>query len=457
MQLINPANGRVFKEIQEDNTYSISEKIRLLKESQKTWAKVPLRERLAIISRFGQLVRQYKDKLAETLSRETGKPIQQSKNEILGAHNRIEHLEKQAEKWLAEELVEAEGATREFIRHEPLGVVANISAWNFPYNVGYNVFLYALVAGNAVAYKPSELAMLTGLGFQAMLEEAGLPEHTFEVIVGKAEAGSQLLKYNIDGCFFTGSYGTGKQIATQLAGRMIPLQLELGGKDPLYIMDDVKNLEQAAKNAAEGAFYNNGQSCCAVERIYVHEKVYDEFLDHFVKEVSSYIVGDPMDENTYIGPLTRKQQPAFLLSQVKDAEAKGARVVCGGGIPHREGFYFEPTVLVGVTHDMEVMKEESFGPLIGIQKVRDDAEAAGLMADTDYGLTAAVFSRDQDRAIKVLESLNVGTAYWNCCDRVSPNLPWSGRKNSGLGSTLSYQGIRAFTKPKAYQLREGKV
>ncbi len=455
MELINPANGRVFKEIQEDNANSVAEKIRLLKKHQKIWAGVPLNERLAVISRFGELVRQNKEQLAETLTRETGKPIQQSRNEITGAHNRIEHLENQAEKWLAEERVSTEGTTLELIRYEPLGVVANISAWNFPYNVGYNVFLYALAAGNAVAYKPSELALLTGLSFQALLEEAGLPKHTFEVFIGGAEVGSQLLDNDIDGCFFTGSYATGKQIASQLAGKMIPLQLELGGKDPLYIMDDIKDLEQAAKNAAEGAFYNNGQSCCAVERIYVHEKVYDEFLGHFVEEVNSYPMGDPMEGSTYIGPLTRKQQPAYLLSQVKDALQKGAKVLCGGSISRREGFYFEPTVIAMVNHEMDVMKEESFGPIIGIQKVKDDEEAAKWMADTSYGLTAAVFSEDQERALRLLEGLNVGTVYWNCCDRVSPNLPWSGRKNSGVGSTLSYQGIRAFTQPKAYQLKLG--
>ncbi len=457
MQLTNPANGRVFKEVQEDSAHSVAEKVRLLKTHQNSWAKVPLKERLAIISRFGELVKNNKDQLAETLTMEIGKPIQQSRNEIAGAHNRIEHLEKESERWLSEELVTTEGATKELIRYEPLGVVANISAWNFPYNVGYNVFLYALVAGNAVAYKPSELALLTGLSFQALLEEAGLPSHTFEVVVGMGEVGNHLLKNEIDACFFTGSYATGKHIATQLAGRMIPVQLELGGKDPLYIMDDIENLEQAAKNAAEGAFYNNGQSCCAVERIYVHEKVYDEFLAYFVEEVKAYPLGDPMEEGTFIGPLTRKQQPAILLAQVKDAVRKGAKVLCGGAIPAREGFYFEPTVVTGVNHGMEVMKEESFGPIIGIQKVKDDEEAVKWMADTPYGLTAAVFSRDQVRALKVLGSLNVGTAYWNCCDRVSPNLPWSGRKNSGLGSTLSYQGIRVFTKPKAYQLREGKV
>ncbi|WP_114751516.1 aldehyde dehydrogenase family protein [Pleomorphovibrio marinus] len=455
MQLINPANGQVFREVDEDTTETISEKIHHLKRVQEEWAAVPVKERLGIISTFGKLVKAQRETLAQWLTQETGKPIQQARNEVTGAHNRIAHLQKHAEKWLAEELLEKEGSTQELIRYEPLGVIANISAWNFPYNIGYNVFLYALVAGNAVAYKPSEHALLTGFGFKSLLEEAGLPKGLFEVIVGKGEVGETLLKADIDGCFFTGSYATGKKIATQLAGRMIPLQLELGGKDPLYVMEDVRDIKQAAKNAAEGAFYNNGQSCCAVERIYVHASIYEEFLDQFLEEVRSYTLGDPLDETTFIGPLTRKDQPSFLFGQVKDALEKGATLHCGGKIPNRPGFYFEPAVLSEVNHEMELMREESFGPIIGIQRVEGDKEAAKLMADTNYGLTAAVFSQDKNRALQLLDRLNVGTVYWNCCDRVSPNLPWSGRKQSGVGSTLSYQGIRVFTQPKAYQLREG--
>ena len=234
---------------------------------------------------------------------------------------------------------------------------------------------------------------------------------------------------------------------------MVPIQLELGGKDPLYVADDVTGVAQAALNAAEGAFYNNGQSCCAVERIYVSEKIHDEFVDDLVDEVKSYKIGDPTSLDTFIGPLTREQQLQVLEKQVDDAVAKGATLVSGGKKMEGKGYYFEPTVLTNCTHEMDVMKAESFGPIIGIQKVSSDEEALELMADTEYGLTAAVFSNDERRALNLLNELNVGTVYWNCCDRVSPNVPWSGRNNSGLGSTLSAQGIRAFVQPKSYHLR----
>jgi acyl-CoA reductase-like NAD-dependent aldehyde dehydrogenase len=454
MQVINPANGAVLTEIHTDNAEQVREKIEKLRKGQPAWFKVPIEERLAILLKFGKLVETNLDELAVILTQETGKPLQQSINEIRGANNRLVHLEANALKWLASEDMVTEGATKERIAYEPLGVVANISAWNFPYNVGYNVFLYALVAGNSVIYKPSEFASLTGMKFRELLWRAGVPENVFECIIGTGEVGQFLLEADLDGYYFTGSYTTGKYIATQVAPKLVPVQLELGGKDPLYIMDDVLDVKQAAINAAEGAFYNNGQSCCAVERIYVHESLYDEFVNYFVEEVKSYKVGDPMDKSTFIGPLTRQPQVGILEEQVQDALLKGAELKCGGYSLDGNGYYFAPTVLSAVNHQMEVMKEESFGPIIGIQKVANDQEALALMKDTSYGLTAAVFSAGKQRALDLLNQLSVGTVYWNCCDRVSPNVPWSGRRNSGLGSTLSYQGIRAFVQPKAYHLRD---
>ncbi|MCC5939554.1 MAG: aldehyde dehydrogenase family protein [Lunatimonas sp.] len=454
MQVINPATGALINEIPSDTKEHVLSKIEKLRKGQPLWADVPVEERLAILLRFGELVADSVEELAFVLTQETGKPLQQSINEIKGANNRLVHLEANATKWLAEEVMVSEGATKEQISYEPLGVVANISAWNFPYNVGYNVFLYALVAGNSVVYKPSEFASMTGLKFRELLWKAGVPEYAFECVIGTGEVGQMLLEADLDGYFFTGSYATGRYIATQVAPKLVPMQLELGGKDPLYVMDDVIDVRQAAINAAEGAFYNNGQSCCAVERIYVQEGIYDQFVEHFIEEVKSYKMGDPMDKSTFIGPLTREPQVQVLLDQVQDALLKGAELKHGGFSPEGEGYYFTPTVLTSVNHGMDLMKEESFGPIIGIQKVANDEEALKLMKDTSYGLTAAVFATDKGRAMQLLKQLPVGTVYWNCCDRVSPNVPWSGRKNSGLGSTLSYQGIRAFVQPKAYHLRD---
>ncbi|HCW06877.1 MAG TPA: aldehyde dehydrogenase, partial [Cytophagales bacterium] len=227
----------------------------------------------------------------------------------------------------------------------------------------------------------------------------------------------------------------------------------LGGKDPLYVADDIADVKSVAAGTADGAFYNNGQRCCAVERIYVHEKIYDQYVEEFVKEVKTWKMGNPTEAGIYFGPLSRREQLKFLQTQIDEAIQKGAKVLMGGKSVSGKGFYFEPTVLTNVNHSMSVMREESFGPVIGIMKVKSDEEAVELMRDTEYGLTAAVYSSRQDRAEKILEQINAGTGYWNCCDRVSAAVPWSGRKHSGFGATLSHAGLRAFTKPKAYHLR----
>jgi acyl-CoA reductase-like NAD-dependent aldehyde dehydrogenase len=218
-------------------------------------------------------------------------------------------------------------------------------------------------------------------------------------------------------------------------------------------MDDVADIDKVAGAALEGVVYNNGQSCCAVERIYVQEKVYDAFVQSYTAQLRRMAVGNPLDSATEIGPLSRPGQLEFLLQQIEDAVSKGAKLLFGGRRVDGKGYFIEPAVLVDVDHGMKVMMEESFGPVVGIQRVKDDAEAVELMADTEYGLTAAVYSKSYERAEKVMRQLNTGTVYWNCCDRVSATVPWSGRKHSGLGSTLSYQGIRAFVQPKAYHLR----
>ncbi|MEP3583392.1 MAG: aldehyde dehydrogenase family protein [Cyclobacteriaceae bacterium] len=452
MNIINPATEEVIATPKQDSVSSVEEKLTKLRQGQKQWKKLSVADRLSIIQNFGGLVKENVDELASILTSEVGKPIKQSRGEVLGSLNRITHLVDNAEKWLSDELI-TEGDTAEEIKYEPLGVIANISAWNFPYNVGYNVFLYALVAGNAVLYKPSEYACLTGLRLKELLVEAGVPEDVFEVVIGGGDVGQYMLEADLDGYFFTGSYKTGVHIAKQVAHKLVPVQLELGGKDPLYVADDVPDIRHAAVNAAEGAFYNNGQSCCAVERIYVHNGIYDEFLKAFIDEVKSFRIGDPVQEDTFIGAMTREPQIDVILGQVKDALNKGAKLELGGSRLAGKGYFLQPTVMSSVNSSMSIMMDESFGPVIGIQKVDSDNEAMKLMNDTTYGLTAAVFSSDEARAKAILDELSVGTVYWNCCDRVSPNVPWSGRKNSGLGSTLSYQGIRAFVQPKAYHFR----
>ncbi|MGN6615566.1 MAG: aldehyde dehydrogenase family protein [Ilyomonas sp.] len=453
MKIINPATEEVITEIPEDNRQSVEKKFQQLQFAQPSWQQVALSGRVTVLKQFAELLKKDIEHLATVLTSEVGKPLQQSRNEIRGSCTRINWLAENAEKYLSDETMFADAGLEEKIVYEPLGVVCNISAWNYPYLVGVNVFVSALLAGNAVLYKPSEYATLTGLEIEKLLKEAGVPENIFHIAVGAKEVGELLLELPFDGYFFTGSYKTGKYIYEKVAPKMVPCQCELGGKDPLYVADDVADIKTVAAGTADGAFYNNGQSCCAVERIYVHQKVYDEYMDAFTKEVKSWTVGLPTEEGVYIGPLSRSEQLQFLQQQVDDALNKGATRVTGGHRLNHKGYYFEPTVLTNVNHAMAVMKDESFGPVIGIMKVKNDEEAIQLMQDTEYGLTASVYSSDQKRAENILKQINAGTGYWNCCDRVSASLPWSGRKHSGFGATLSHAGLRAFTKPKAYHLR----
>jgi acyl-CoA reductase-like NAD-dependent aldehyde dehydrogenase len=454
MKIFNPATGAEIADLTADNAKSIAAKYARARAAQPAWARRPLRHRLAVITRFRGLLVTRQDELARTLTREVGKPIRQSRNELNGLVGRIDFFLAETTRTLRERQVFADkaGKLEERIAHEPLGVIANVSAWNYPYFVGGNVFVPALLTGNAVLYKPSEYATLTGLKIAEMLHAAGVPDDAFIAVVGDGKAGAALLRQAVDGVFFTGSYGTGAKVAAGTGRRMIKTQLELGGKDPIYVCEDV-DVKAAAAGIADGAFYNTGQSCCSVERIYVHERIYEAFVAAFVAEVKTFRMGDPLDEKTYIGAITRKPQLAVLRKQVSDATRKGAKLLLGGQPLKGKGQWFAPTVLADADHSMLVMREESFGPIIGIQAVADDEAAVDLMNDTAYGLTAGVYTANEARARKILAQVQAGTVYWNCCDRVSPRLPWSGVKHSGIGLTLSTYGIETFTRPKAWHLR----
>jgi acyl-CoA reductase-like NAD-dependent aldehyde dehydrogenase len=453
MQIINPATGEMIREITEDNRETLSAKFQILKTVQPAWSALEIKHRVKILQDFSAGLENQIEELAAILTTEIGKPLQQSRNEINGARTRIQWLTENAEKYLAEEEMTKTADLTEKISYEPLGVICNISAWNYPWLVGVNVFVTALLAGNAVMYKPSEYAVLTGFKIERILKQSGIPEAAFQLAVGAKKIGELLLELPFDGYFFTGSYKTGKYIYEKCASKMVPCQLEMGGKDPLYVANDVAEIKQVAEATADGAFYNNGQSCCSVERIYIQEDIYDAYLREFVAVVKSWKIGEPTETGVYFGPLTREAQLEVLEKQVSDALAKGARILSGGKRIRRKGYFFEPTILADVTHDMLVMKEESFGPIIGIMKVKNDAEAVRLMADTEYGLTAAIYSSDKQRAEKMIRQFNTGSGYWNCCDRVSAPLPWSGRKHSGFGSALSHAGFHSFVRPKAWHLR----
>lgn len=460
LSIINPATEALIQETPVDDRATVAEKYARAQAAQPGWAALSPVDRVKPMLRFRELLIEQVDTLAALLTSETGKPITQARNEILAVPARIDFFVENAAQVLAPDRVYYEpadalpgmGTLEEVIGYDPLGVIANISAWNYPYFVGGNVFIPALLMGNAVLYKPSEFAALTGGAIADLLHESGIPQDVFVPVIGAGLTGAALLEQPIDGVFFTGSYATGQKIAVAAAPKLIRTQLELGGKDPAYVCADA-NVAVAAAGLADGAFYNNGQSCCAIERIYVHTDVYDEFLAAFMDTVKGFTLGDPTAPATYLGPVSRRPQLDVLADQVADAIAKGATLQCGGERVNRPGWYFAPTVLTEVNHTMSVMQEESFGPVIGIQRVASDEEAIALMQDTPYGLTAAVYGTDRERAVSILRQLKTGSAYWNCCDRVSPRLPWSGRGHSGLGNTLSLAGIYTFLQPRAWHLR----
>ena len=452
LTLLNPATGAIITRVEADDAACVAAKAAAARAAQPAWAARPMAERVECIRRFRAALVADVDALAAVTTGETGKPITQARNEIKGLLPRIDFFLEQVASSTATETVFQDATMTEQIHHIPLGVVVNISAWNYPWFVGGNVFIPALLTGNAVLYKPSEYAVMTGQAIARLMHAAGVPQDIFTLVVGAGDVGAALQAQDIDGLFFTGSHATGARIAQAMGPRMVKLQLELGGKDPTYVCEDA-DPKIAAESLADGAMYNTGQGCCSVERIYVHEKIHDAFVAAFADTVRSFKVGDPTADDTYIGAITRAPQLAVLDAQVADARAKGATLVCGGTRLPGPGNGYAPTVLSAVTHGMAVMRDESFGPIVGIQKVSGDDEAVRLMNDTRYGLTAGVYTADEARARRILSQVRSGTVYWNCCDRLSPRLPWSGVGDSGIGLTMSTYGIQTFTRPKAWHLR----
>jgi acyl-CoA reductase-like NAD-dependent aldehyde dehydrogenase len=456
MNLINPADGSLLGEQVIDGPAEVTARVAAARAAQPAWAAQPLQARLEIIKRFRQGVHAELNDLARTLTLETGKPLPHSRNELNGFLGRIDFFTAEAQAAAAGAQVWDADGMREQIERIPLGVVGNISAWNYPWFVGGNVFVPALLMGNSVVYKPSELATLTGRAMARLLHASGVPVEVFAPVYGDGATGQALLDQDLDGVFFTGSLQTGRRIARAVGPRMIKMQLELGGKDPTYVCPDADPV-LAAQSLADGAMYNAGQSCCSVERIYVHEAIYDRFIEAVVQTVRGFKMGDPMQEDTYLGPLTRAPQIEVLQAQVADAKGRGARLLTGGGRAvgpfGGRGNWFEATVMDQADHSMLLMREESFGPIVGIARVGSDERAVELMNDTRYGLTAGVYTPDEARARRILSKVRAGSVYWNCCDRVSPRLPWSGWGDSGLGLTLSVEGISTFTRPKAWHLR----
>ncbi|RMG71082.1 MAG: aldehyde dehydrogenase family protein [Bacteroidetes bacterium] len=452
MDIINPATGAIISSWEADDAETISSKFHSLQAGQPLWEAQPLSQRQHALWQFSDLLGQHVDELAAMLTQEMGKPISQARAEVHGARKRIHFFLEESAQWLDDEYLEEEGDTTEMIGWEAIGVVGYLSTWNYPYLLATNVVIPALLTGNAVLYKPSPQVTGTGEQLLALLHEAQVPRDVVQLVRGGTAAGKALLQQPLDACYFTGTYANGQDVYQQAARHMTPCHLDLSSNDPVYITADIQDVEAVAQTVLTGAFYNSGQSASGVKRIYVHRDVYEPFVRHLSRETKRLRMGDPTQEGNYIGPLATPQQVILLQQQLDDALKKGAKLLAGGEPWTGAGNYFSPTLLAEVNHDMRLMQEESFGPLVGIQEVLNDETALRLMQDSPFGLTAAIFSDHWAKVEPLMRRMKVGTAYWNCCDRVQPNLPWSGRKQSGMGTTLSYLGIRAFLRPKAYHL-----
>jgi acyl-CoA reductase-like NAD-dependent aldehyde dehydrogenase/uncharacterized protein YceH (UPF0502 family) len=450
LEIRNPATGDLVRSVAVTEPSEIRQKVGRARAAQRAWAERAFDARAQVLDQFRRLLDAEAEECAQITTQEMGKPIRQSRAEVRAVLDRIDWNIEHVDRVVAPRTI-ADQDPAERVTYEPLGVVAHISAWNYPYFVGLNTIVPALLTGNAVVYKPSEHATLTGLRLVDMLHRAGVPVDVVQAVVGAGPTGASLVESDVDMLCFTGSYATGQRVLRAAAERMLRVQLELGGKDAAYVCDDV-DVERAAIDVAEGVFYNAGQSCSATERVYVHDAIWDRFVDAFVHVATGYRVGPPDDDATEMGPLARDAQRDLLDAQLRDATERGARVLAGGHRVDGPGNFYEPTVVVEVDDTMALMREESFGPVIGIERVSSDADAIARMDDTDFGLGAAVFSRDRARAEAILERLDVGNAYWNTADRSTVRLPWAGRRHSGLGVSMSESGVRSFVREKSWHL-----
>ncbi len=453
-----------------DNPYTLDEAVRrplatgadverLLDGAQaagRAWAAVPVGERVALSLRAVEEMVGAHDAVAADVTRMMGKPLRQAKNEVAGMAKRARHMASIAEAALDDVVLpELEGFERR-IERVPLGVVFNLPAWNYPLLTAVNVVIPAVLAGNAVVLKHSTRSALCGEHFADAFARAGAPAGLVQALhCDHATAERVAGDRRVDYVAFTGSVDGGRRIYQSAATRrFIDVGLELGGNDGAYVAEDA-DLEQAVAGLVDGACYNAGQSCCGVERVYVHETLFDRFVEAALALVQGYVLGDPMVDGVTMGPLAQPGAPAFLEAQVLQAAAMGARVLCGGRATRVEGHgrFFEPTLITDATPAMDVMQVESFGPLLPVVKVGSDEEALERINDDALGLTASIWTRDRDRAMRIARRVETGTVYMNQCDTLDPALPWTGVKDSGKGSTLSALGFLHLTRPRSLNFK----
>jgi acyl-CoA reductase-like NAD-dependent aldehyde dehydrogenase len=453
---VSPVNGSLYCERTLARSDEINAVLGRAAHAQRLWRAVPLAERAAICSRFCEQFESRGDALALELTWQMGRPVRYAPSEIRGTLDRARYMIGVAATALADVDPGPKEGFQRFIRREPLGVVFTVAAWNYPYLIAVNSVIPAIMGGNAVVLKHSAQTPLCAERFAECFRAAGLPEGIFQFLhLSHEDTEKVVADPRIDFVAFTGSVEGGHAIQCAAVARFAGTGLELGGCDPAYVRHDA-DLAHAVENLVDGAFFNSGQSCCGIQRIYVHEKVYDEFVAGAVELTGKYILGDPTEPGTTLGPVVRPSAADQIRKQVAASISKGARnAVDGRPFPaSRTGTaYVAPHLLLDVDHSMSVMREEIFGPVAGVMKVSGDDEAIRLMNDSDFGLTAAVWTQDADAALSIGDRVQTGTWFMNRCDYLDPALAWVGVKDSGRGCTLSRVGYEHLTRPKSFHLR----
>jgi len=456
-QTISPVDGSVYVEFELTPANEIDATLDRAVRAQEVWKHVPISERAAICHRAADRMISRADQLALELTWQMGRPILHSPLEIRrGFAERARYMIDVAGRALADVVPEPEPGFRRFIRREPVGVVLVLAPWNYPYLTSVNAVIPALMAGNSVILKVSQQTPHVAVRYAEAFQDAGLPDHVFQHLqAGHDEVAGMIADRRVNFVAFTGSVEGGRAVQRSAAQQFAATNLELGGKDPAYVRPDAP-LAPTVANIVDGAFFNSGQSCCAVERIYVHRDVYARFIDEFVARTREYRLGNPLTPDTTLGPMVRTSAADLVRAHVADALARGARALIDpSDFPAaRPGTpYLAPQVLVGVDHSMRVMSEETFGPVVGVMAVTDDDEAVELMNDSRYGLTASIWTGDAEAAVRIGDRVDTGTWFMNRCDYLDPALAWTGVKDSGRGCSLSSLGYEALTRPKSFHMR----
>jgi acyl-CoA reductase-like NAD-dependent aldehyde dehydrogenase len=454
---ISPIDGSVYVERELADAIVVEQALTDAIVAQKEWRKTTLSEREAVCRKAVEYFVNNADEIGLELTWQMGRPIRYTANEIRkGFQERANYMISVAGKALADVEVEEISGFKRFIRRDPLGVVFVVAPWNYPYLTSVNSVIPAIMAGNVVILKHAQQTPLCAERYAAAFEYAGLPAGVFQYLHLSHEQVAQVIgDERIDYVAFTGSVEGGHAVQKAINERFIIGGLELGGKDPAYVRADA-NLADAVENLVDGSFFNSGQSCCGIERIYVHQDIYDQFVSDFAELTKTYTLGDPLNAETTLGPMVRTSAAGFAQKQIDEAVAQGATALIDTDLfpAHKSGTpYLAPQVLVNVTHDMDVMKEETFAPVVGIMPVSSDEEAIRLMNDSQYGLTASIWTSDIDAALAIGEQVETGTWFMNRCDYLDPALAWTGVKNSGRGCTLSTVGYEALTRPKSFHLK----